>query len=411
MGRSKSLLLCFFEKSPSPPPLFTRPTAAIIFKACEVSSLPKVCPHLLKCFNPAHLSPPPSEQTLSVDGFLSSTVSFHPSIPSHHVTTWDPVSSGTSEVSSPDLLCVFAFAATHRSPSFPLSAAVGGRSVSEWQNKPVFSATCGVTNKTLRSSSAQSLWTNGPSVYWTAEAEPVRHSAAVFIGRTSHLQARPVGGVCPPGLKACVDYCRRNKWKMHRWVIVVVVVVSIVIFLFLSLGPSSVCTELWDDVLEQRHVAQREETSTLLYVDWRQAPCLQRASPLNGAFSRRLFGILNVSCLKKLFFFFFVMSCKPHPHLKSWTLFKIMNKFFFSAQKYETVMHKVWVHPWIPVPPPRVCMWSPTPHKPHPILPWTRQAVQSTTELAASVCSLFIFKLISVAIGTSVNLKNLFFFL
>lgn len=47
---------------------------------------------------------------------------------------------------------------------------------------------------------------------------------------------------------------------------------------------------------------------------------------------------------------------------------------------------------------------------PHPILPWTRQAVQSTTELAVSVCSLFIFKLISVAIGTSVNLKNFFFF-
>lgn len=79
MGRSKSLLLCFFEKSPSPPPLFTRPTAAIIFKACEVSSLPKVCPHLLKCFNPAHLSPPP-QWANSVSGRLSKLHSVLPSI-------------------------------------------------------------------------------------------------------------------------------------------------------------------------------------------------------------------------------------------------------------------------------------------------------------------------------------------
>lgn len=107
------------------------------------------------------------------------------------------------------------------------------------------------------------------------------------------------------------------------------------------------------------------------------------------------------------------MSRKPHPHLKVGHFLKSWTNIFFLPKKYETVMHKVGAHPWIPVPPPRACMWSPTPlytSPTPPILPWTRQAVQSTTELAASVCSLFIFKLISVAIGTSVNLKNLFFF-
>lgn len=76
MRRSESLLLCVFEKSPSPPPFLLGRRQRSFLRPVK-SGVAQVCPHLLKCFNPAHLSLP-SEQT--VDGFLSSTVFIHPSI-------------------------------------------------------------------------------------------------------------------------------------------------------------------------------------------------------------------------------------------------------------------------------------------------------------------------------------------
>lgn len=62
----------------------------------------------------------------------------------------------------------------YQSVSFPLNAAVGRIYFSK--NKPSFSATCGVESLQSPSplwGSAQSLWTNSRSVFWTADGEPV----------------------------------------------------------------------------------------------------------------------------------------------------------------------------------------------------------------------------------------------
>lgn len=209
-----------------------------------------------------------------MDGFLSSAVFIHPSIHlSHHIPTWDP-----APPKSHHQIC-FVFASQQRISH----RRRGEGGIHFWKNKPIFFP------PRVESNAAEPLGPITvnkqplPSVFWSAEGEPVRRAAAVFIGRRSHLEARPVGGVCPRFESVCRllsleqmenaqvgDSCRRRRRRRRCFLCCCFLCRC---FLFPSLGPSSVCTELWDDVWEQRHVAQREETATLLCIDWQHPVC------------------------------------------------------------------------------------------------------------------------------------------
>lgn len=129
-----------------------------------------------------------------MDGFLSSAVFIHPSIHlSHHIPTWDP-----APPKSHHQIC-FVFASQQRISH----RRRGEGGIHFWKNKPIFFP------PRVESNAAEPLGPITvnkqplPSVFWSAEGEPVRRAAAVFIGRRSHLEARPVGGVCPRFESVC----------------------------------------------------------------------------------------------------------------------------------------------------------------------------------------------------------------
>lgn len=110
--------------------------------------------------------------------------------------------------------------------------------------------------------------------------------------------------------------------------------------LFWSLGPSSMCTELWDDVLEQHLMAQREETPIPLYIDWQHPIC---SVHLHSTVYLAVFCSGWSMCPESrntLFLCVCVILWKRHTHVKVGQFFLTMNNYCFSAQKYETVMHK-----------------------------------------------------------------------
>lgn len=149
---------------------------------------------------------------------------------------------------------------------------------------------------------------------------------------------------------------------------------------------------------------------------WLMPPCLQCVLHLKVHFAIFVFflgkGGLNVPWNK----WFCDVTCTT-PVLKVGLIFSTISiqEQRFSSWKNGTVTHKLrkhkslcaWVYMWSPLLLSVSPSFSPSPL---PQNSWERrQAVQSTTELAVSVCSLFIFKFISAAIGTRVvNLKNFF---